>query len=102
VVRFLLTVPGKEVLMDYKDLEHWLRTNERNMLRCPKQPGNLKISRNSCAQRFGNANSKRLESLPETTDYFFALKQNFKACRDCPIGETNYTSLEQSVERPQV
>lgn len=87
--------------MNFKDLEDWLRTNERNMLRCPKQPGNLKISRNSCAQRFSSANSKRIDSLPETTDYFFALKENFKACRDCPIGETNYATIGPSVDGPQ-
>jgi hypothetical protein len=80
--------------------DEWLRTNEPNMLNCPKQPGNLKISRHSCAQRFSSANSKRIDSLPETTDYFFALKENFKACRDCPIGEVNYALEPIPVEAP--
>ncbi|MFH0811069.1 MAG: hypothetical protein V2A77_11485 [Pseudomonadota bacterium] len=75
------------------DPEEWLKANKVNMLACPKQPGNLKISRNSCAQRFESANSKRIDSLPETTDYFFALKENFKACKECSIGEDNYVSI---------
>ena len=71
------------------DLENWLKENERNMLRCPRQPGNLKISRQSCAHRFMSANSKRIEQMPETTDYFFALKENFKLCRNCDVGQVN-------------
>jgi hypothetical protein len=84
--------------MSLRDPEEWLKANEFKMLACPKQPGNLKISKSSCAQRFGSANSKRIDSLPETTDYFFALKENFKACRDCPIGEINYTTMEPPLE----
>ncbi len=87
--------------MKLRDLEEWLRANEPNILKCPKQPGNLRISKNSCAQRFSSANSKRIDSLPETTDYFFALKENFKACKDCPIGETNCASLGFSLEESQ-
>jgi hypothetical protein len=88
--------------MTVKDPGSWLKANEPNMLSCPKQPGKLKISRNSCAQRFGSANSKRIDSLPETTDYFFALKENFKACRDCPIGEVNFALMEPVIEAPQL
>ena len=88
--------------MRLRDPDEWLRANWDKMLRCPKQPGNLKISRNSCAQRFGSANSKRIDTLPETTDYFFALKENFKACRDCPIGETNYAFFGPPVEELRV
>jgi len=89
----LLRLRGEEMRMALRDPEEWLRANEANMLKCPKQPGNLRISRHSCAQRFGSANSKRIETMPETTDYFFALKENFKACRDCSIGEGNFASL---------
>jgi len=83
--------------MRHKDLESWMKENEGNMLRCPRQPGNLKISRQSCAQRFISANSKRIEQLPETTDYFFALKENFKLCRNCAVGEGNLAACEISL-----
>ncbi len=63
-------------------MEQWLSRNRRNMIQCPYQPGQLRISKAACKKRHLAAN--RMQNMGG--DF---LHQNFKqgllVCRDCPI-----------------
>lgn len=69
-------------------IEEWLFRNRRNMIVCPHQPGNLRISLWGCRRRKSQA---RREDYTDMTkgDYFdYVYKNGLLRCRDCRVAGT--------------
>ncbi len=45
----------------YATVDTWLRENEKRMIECPLQPGQLKISKDACTKRYMVAQEEDLE-----------------------------------------
>jgi hypothetical protein len=73
----------------YRSVDAWLRRNEKRMIECPLQPGQLKISRDACTKRYWIAQEDDLEGATKRKDSIFALAlaKSLSLCRDCPIGK---------------
>ena len=68
----------------------WLKENEKRMIECPLQPGQLKISRDACTKRYWVAQEEEdIEGGMKRRDNLFAitLSKGLSLCRDCPIGK---------------
>jgi hypothetical protein len=60
------------------------RLPAREIILCPHQPGNLKISREACGKRYlRSRKSEYLESLLGNDPFW----DGFSICRKCPIGK---------------
>lgn len=68
------------------DTEDWLAKNPNAMIQCPKQPGGLKLTRESCARRYQASNDPRWSNIGAEPFHIFVFKMNLVACRDCEIG----------------
>lgn len=73
----------------YASVDAWLRKNEKRMIECPLQPGQLKISKDACTKRYMVAQEEDVEEEIKRKDGFFAvtLLRGLSLCRECPIGK---------------
>jgi len=89
----------------YATADAWLKENEKRMIECPLQPGQLKISKDACTKRYMVAQEEDLEEAIKRKNGLFAsaLLRGLSLCRECPIGKhlgfSNQTdSLQKSVD----
>ncbi len=59
-------------------------TLDLELIRCPRQPGNLHITRHACALRY--LRSRKTESAVPTNEFEMARKFGLEKCRSCPMG----------------
>jgi hypothetical protein len=70
----------------YREITKWLARNRNSMIDCPRQPGNLWISKNACGKRYQASLNPDLKIYAE--DFFgFSFRQGLAVCRDCRIGK---------------
>jgi hypothetical protein len=62
----------------------WLAENDKEMILCPYQPGNLKISPDACRKR--HLASQKVKELGWDVK-LHAYKGGLELCRECPIGK---------------
>jgi len=75
--------PGKN--REIREIKGWMVKNRDAMIGCPKQPGNLLISKNACIKRYKASINPDLKIYAE--DFFrYAFQQGLSVCRDCRIG----------------
>jgi len=70
----------------YREIKKWLAQNRDSMIDCPRQPGNLVISKHACRKR----HKASLDPNPKiySEDFFkYSLLQGLSLCRDCRIGK---------------
>jgi len=77
---------GKKNFVPSIDVEAWLAKNPMSMVTCPNQPGNLKISAQSCVKRHKTANEPRFATIGAEPFNLFVFKMNLKPCADCELG----------------
>ncbi len=65
--------------------EKWLSTNFQEIIECPRQPGNLKISRQACQKRLQAAKGVNFESKGQDDLFKFCVKQGLLKCKDCSL-----------------
>jgi len=70
-------------------IEQWLRRNRRRMIKCPYQPGNLRITLWGCKQRKLQARREDFTDLMKGDYFDYVYKSNLLRCRDCPIPEAS-------------
>jgi hypothetical protein len=72
-------------------VEMWLNENQHQMVTCPYQPGELRISKEACLKRHETA--KRQGSNPKPgkvrmkTIFEEVVNTSLSRCLSCPIGE---------------
>jgi hypothetical protein len=64
------------------------------LIPCPRQPGNLRISRNACALRYLEA-QKINEEIP-VREFDIIRKIGLETCKTCPVGKQNAMELQIS------
>ncbi|MFH1032993.1 MAG: hypothetical protein V1806_00675 [Pseudomonadota bacterium] len=68
------------------DLADWLARHSEEMIRCPNQPGNLKLLPQACAKRHEIANQPRWMNIGGDSLAVYLFKANLIPCRQCGIG----------------
>lgn len=68
------------------DTNKWLSEHPEYLISCPNQPGNLKLSADSCMNRYIKANEPRWSNIGAEPFPIFVFKMNLIACRECDIG----------------
>ena len=61
----------------------WLSTNFKEIIDCPRQPGNLKISKLACQKRLQAADRLRFDQKAQDDLFMFCVKQGLLKCKDC-------------------
>lgn len=64
----------------------WLVRNQRKLVSCPYQPGQLTISRNACAKRYILGRKENPADLLKGDLFHYTFKRGLSLCRECPIG----------------
>ena len=59
-------------------------TLDLELIRCPRQPGNLRITRHACALRY--IRSRNTESAVPTNAFEMMRQTGLEKCRSCPLG----------------
>jgi hypothetical protein len=67
--------------------EEWLVKNQNKMISCPYQPGNLTISKSSCARRYKKSLEEQYLDLMKGDLFNYTSKRGLSLCRECPIGK---------------
>ena len=68
------------------DVDGWMNCHPEALIRCPNQPGNLKLTREACAKRHLTANEPRWANIGAEPFHVFVFKMNLVPCRNCEIG----------------
>lgn len=67
---------------------------ELQLIKCPRQPGNLRISKNACALRYLEAQKTSAE-IP-VREFDIIRKIGLETCKTCPLGKRNVLELQIS------
>jgi len=67
---------------------------EFQLIKCPRQPGNLRISKNACALRYLQAQKVSTE-IP-VREFDIIRKIGLETCKTCPVGRRNVMELQIS------
>lgn len=72
----------------YQDINvsEWLEKHPDYLISCPNQPGNLRISQESCVKRYLKANEPRWANIGAEPFPIFVFKMNLIPCRNCEVG----------------
>ncbi len=80
-------------------INKWLSKNFNEIIECPQQPGNLKISKQACQKRFQAAMRIRFDNNAQDDLFIYCVKQGLLKCKDCTmIGKSSKTSLAAAFE----
>jgi len=74
--------PCKEDIMDLE------------LIKCPRQPGNLRISKNACALRYLEA--QKISAEIPVREFDIIRKIGLETCKTCPVGKRNAIELQIS------
>ena len=78
-------------------IDRWWEQQNEQLITCPHQPGNLKISAVSCAKRYEMAQQRQRVTRDQDTG--LALKATLERCRHCEIGEQQYLRERRDPKR---
>lgn len=67
------------------EIEEWLDKSLRDLVDCPHQPGNLKISQSTCIKRYRLAQVMELQAVHGEDDFNRYLNTGLSLCRECPM-----------------
>jgi hypothetical protein len=79
--------------------DKWLAKNREDMIVCPKQPGQLTISKSSCSKRYIMSRRENLKELLKGDFFQYIYMRGLSVCRDCPIGKK--LSVARPAARPR-
>ena len=69
------------------EVREWLAKNQKEMICCPSQPGNLMISKSACFKRYWMGRNEDYQDLMKGDVFNYAHKRGLSLCRECPIGK---------------
>jgi hypothetical protein len=66
----------------------WM-SNVSEIIECPHQPGNLKITKNACRKRLSASKEMTPEMLDHSDLFVYSFRYGLLRCKDCSVlGET--------------
>jgi hypothetical protein len=78
--------------------DKWLAKNREDMIVCPRQPGQLTISKSSCSKRYIMSRRENLKELLKGDFFQYIYMKGLSVCQDCPIGKK--LTLARPASRP--
>ena len=69
-------------------------TMKFQLIDCPRQPGNLRISKNACALRYLEA--QKISGDIPVREFDITRKIGLETCKTCPVGKRNAMELQVS------
>jgi len=66
-----------------------------DLFRCPRQPGNLRITKHACALRY--LLSRKPDCAVPRSEFEMARKFGLEICRSCPLGRLYAKDLNSQV-----
>ncbi len=81
-------------------VDKWLAKNRGDMIVCPNQPGQLTISKASCAKRYTMSRRENLKELLKGDFFQYIYMRGLTVCRECPIGKKLTVARPASRPRP--
>ena len=68
-------------------VNRWLVRNRGEMIVCPNQPGQLRISKSACAKRYRMGSREDFADLMKGDPFHYAYKRGLTLCRECRVGK---------------
>ena len=68
-------------------ISDWISRNSQNMIRCPNQPGNLLITKQSCQKRRLKARKEDLTNVMNGDVMDYVYRQGLSICLDCNVAK---------------
>ena len=65
--------------------DYWLSSNIGELVDCPHQPGNLKISKNACLKRFMASEKATPETVSQSNLFLYTVGQGLLRCKSCGV-----------------
>ncbi|HMK64977.1 MAG TPA: hypothetical protein VK564_04230 [Thermodesulfobacteriota bacterium] len=65
--------------------DYWLSSNMREIIDCPHQPGNLKITKNACLKRHEASEKTSPETVEQANLFYYTVGQGLLRCKTCSI-----------------
>ncbi len=65
---------------------YWRNAQPDEMIDCPYQPGNLKISKKSCLKRLRASKEGKFKMVKNDDFFFFMINEGLTTCKNCPAG----------------
>jgi hypothetical protein len=66
-------------------MDYWLSMNTVELIDCPHQPGNLKISKNACLKRVKASEKATPETVNQANLFLYAVGQGLLRCKTCGV-----------------
>jgi hypothetical protein len=80
-------------------IQEWFSLNQEELIHCPYQMGNLKITRSSCRERRRKSGKWVFGSAPDNY-VLFAFERHLMVCRQCDQLESEDSVPAQDFHRP--
>jgi hypothetical protein len=68
-----------------KSIERWLSSNLFELINCPHQPGNLKISKSCCLKRYEASQKIDSDLFNQANLFYYTVWQGFLKCKTCSV-----------------
>jgi hypothetical protein len=98
------TKENKSRIQAANSLEHWSSSHFIELINCPYQPGNLKISKSCCLKRY--AASQKIDSaiFNQSTLFYYTIWQGFLKCKTCSVikGFDAYSADQKALKKNTV
>jgi hypothetical protein len=66
---------------------YWLTSNVGEIIECPHQPGNLKITKNACRKRLMASETMTQEMLDHSDLFVYSFRYGLLRCKTCSVME---------------
>jgi hypothetical protein len=65
--------------------DYWLSSNTGEIIDCPHQPGNLKITKKACLKRYKASEKASSDTISQANLFHYTVGQGLLRCKACPI-----------------
>jgi hypothetical protein len=72
-------------LQGFTPTDYWISSNIEEIIACPLQPGNLKITKRACLKRYKASEKTSPESVEQANLFFYTVGQGLLRCKSCSI-----------------
>jgi hypothetical protein len=73
------------VMKGVNPVEYWISRNRPEIIECPHQPGNLKITKDACQKRHRQSEKVGDELVNQMDLFHYTIGQGLLRCRNCSL-----------------
>jgi hypothetical protein len=82
------TTNSVNVINSINSIEYWLTKNGREIIDCPHQPGNLRITKKACLKRHKASEKACAELINQSDLFLYTVGQGLLRCKNCSLVKT--------------